>query len=331
MSDVRVTAIVIHTGAVEYLETTISSLYDSTMVDGLEVILVDNASGTPELQVYEDRYPRLRIVKTDGRYGYPKASNVGLFVARGEYILWCNDDIAVDPDAIEKMVQFLDGNSGYGQVGPMLVNPDRTYQACFSRVTLDLTALFIWQLGLSRVLAPWSLLLSWRGYERREGDVAEVNGGCCLIRTSFLRASGGFDERFFFYAEDFDVSRRVWKSGARVRYLPSATVVHFGGQSTTAVSARRLVFQLQFIRSYLAFLRKHDGYWAARAGALLISATSVIRWGLAAAMAKRVSVRESRQGWLLRGRFTRYVIKELLSPRFADASKLPELDNIPWA
>jgi GT2 family glycosyltransferase len=83
-----------------------------------------------------------------------------------------------------------------------------------------------------------------------------MQGACMMMRRTTLDEIGGLDERFFMYSEEVDWCWRIWKAGWAVYYLPQATVLHWGGQSTSRAPAKR---RIMVYRSKLLFLEKHHG------------------------------------------------------------------------
>jgi len=275
---ILVSAVVVHLGKTELLRECLDSLNRSRGIERVETIVVDNASGTPDLEQLVTGYPNTRIIQLQKRSGYPAASNAGIRASRGRYILWCNNDLVFEPNAIEYLVRFLETHPGYGAAGPQLLNPDGSYQPSFSMINMDLKTLLVDRLGLAALLPGWDLNRHWRGRESTPQDVAVGTGACCLIRRNALEEVGGMDERFYMYSEEFDLCLRLWQKGWRVRYVPEARVIHLGGQTTAKTSH---VFLLQSWRSRYAYLRKHSGAMSETVLATAVVAGGFARYGLA--------------------------------------------------
>ncbi|MCX7731725.1 MAG: glycosyltransferase family 2 protein [candidate division WOR-3 bacterium] len=227
-----------------------------------EVIVIDNASLDRTRQLLEQAvtsgaHPQLCIIHNPANYGYARANNQGIALARGEYILLLNPDTVLFPDAVDRMVEYLDRHPEVAGVAPRLLNPDGTTQLSirsfptFSSVLWELT-------GLPRLFPDCSRLNRWR---RRDFDYEKPQyaeqpmASCLLLRRSILVALGGFDERFPIYYNDVDLCYRIYQQGGRLAYLPEARVYHKLGASTSPL---RIKMIYENHRSLFRFLRKHN-------------------------------------------------------------------------
>jgi len=274
------------------------------------------------------QYPNARVVRTEERRGYGAATNLGVAESRGRYVLWCNNDLLFQPGAVDHLRSFLDTAPRYAEASPKLLNADGSFQPSFSLLNISLLPLAVQRLGLSRVLTHWDLDRHWQGHENVEQDVAVSCGACVLIRRAAFDAVGGIDERFFLYAEEFDLSHRFWKAGWRVRYLPESRIVHLGSQTTvkaeTDASTHR--FMIQAWRSHFAYLRKHYGAAAELAHGGLFAATALPRWAAArvGALAARATGDLRRTAELEdRARLHAYGARMALGAQRHDAARLP--------
>lgn len=253
----NVSAVIVHLGRLELLQGCMESLYRSTCIDDIECIVVDNASGTIGLDEFVLGYRGARLIRLAQRSGYPAATNAGIKASKGQYILWCNNDLLFESDAVAAMKEFLDCNPEYGVAGPRLLNPNGSYQPSFSHLNMGLKPLLVERFCLGSLLPRWDLIRHCIGKETQEQDVAVVTGACCMIRRSAIEQIGGMiDERFYMYAEEFDLCHTLSKKEWRIRYLPQARIIHLGGQTTNKTP---FVFLLQACRSHYAYLLKHYG------------------------------------------------------------------------
>lgn len=197
------------------------------------------------------------------------ASNVGFGGGHNHVIntldsavhLILNPDVELADDAVLNALRFLDAEPAVGLLSPHAVDADdsnlylcKRYPAVFD--------LFV------RGFVPqrWHPLFRNRlaRYEMRELDLpqvplatVEIVSGCCMfVRTPLLQAIGGFNDKYFLYFEDFDLSLRVSKL-AKLAYVPTVNIIHHGGDA--ARKGWRHI--LHFTRSGFRFFRDHGWRW----------------------------------------------------------------------
>jgi hypothetical protein len=324
-----VTVLIIHLGRTALLETCLATLHATSADVDLDVVVVDNQSDAPaEVAALAASHPRTRVLRLAERVGYGAATNAGLRASRGGYVLWCNNDLVFRDGAVRRLADFLDASPAYAVATPKLLNPDGTFQPCFSLRHLGVGPLVAERLGLLPLVPSLDLDRHWRGYESESRDVAVAAGACCLIRRAALDAvGGGLDPAFFMYAEEFDLCHRLWNAGWRVRYLPSAEVVHLGGQSShRAPSASKFPFVIQGWRSKFRYLRKHQG----RAAELTFAAAFVaggaaraLATGVLAGVRRLAGQQEASSRLWARSRLNAHLVAMAARPERRAADKLP--------
>ncbi|MCH7641195.1 glycosyltransferase family 2 protein [Patescibacteria group bacterium] len=192
-----------------------------------EIIVVDNGSkdgSTKEIEEYS-RQTTLRLIKNRTNLGFSKANNQGIKSAKGKYILLLNSDTKVKKEVLGKLVKFAEKTPDVGVVGARLLNEDGTLQgSCFHFPTIKnaIREYFLGKKGLFDKFAPGG---------EKPVEVEALVGAAFLITPKALEEVGPLDERYFFYMEDLDYCRRVWRAGLKVYYLPEAEVFHYHGAS----------------------------------------------------------------------------------------------------
>ena len=210
---------------------------DSLRANGVtEVIVVDNAELPESARNLADE--AATVVATGVNLGYGRGVNRGVALATGEYLIVSNPDILVHDGAVAVLVDHLATHPDVGVVAPRIERPDGSVypsQRVFPNV---------WLAGAHALLAPiWPDNPATHRYRaaRADGTVEWVSGAFFVMRRADFEAVGGFDERFFMFAEDMDLCWRVRERGLNVAAVNEAVVTHAEGLSRRHASRAMLV------------------------------------------------------------------------------------------
>lgn len=238
------------------------------------VVVIDNASrdGTPAMVRAE--FPEVTLVESGGNLGFGRAHNLIAQIGAEPFVLFLNPDAEFPENAHEKMVQFMKAHPDIGLMGCRMVDLDGTTQHLgFQWRSTPWTELTT---NLLAAVAPVSVMrrfLPWHD-PNRDGYVRKLYGGCLLARRDVLNEVGWFDDRFFMYGEDVDLSRRVEASGRRLYYLASTRVIHVcGGASAKAPGRFSTLMQCESISKLMA---KYYHGWGALIHRLAIMARALV-------------------------------------------------------
>jgi GT2 family glycosyltransferase/glycosyltransferase involved in cell wall biosynthesis len=231
--------------------TCLKSVHGNTPAGSYEVIVVDDASPDPA-EVALKEMNGVRFVRNEANLGFVGSCNRAAQLARGDVLVFLNNDTIVTPGWLESLIAVLRERPAAGLVGAKLIYPDGRLQEAGGLVWRDGSA---WNYGKGD------------DPDRPEYNyVREVDycsGACLAIERKLFEQIGAFDVRFApAYYEDTDLAFAVRAAGRKVYYQPSATVVHFeGGTAGTdlASGAKRYqdVNQGKFLRKWEASLARH--------------------------------------------------------------------------
>ena len=235
------------------------SIYEQTHVTDFEIIVSDNGSTDGSVQFIRESFPRVCVLENGANLRFSKGNNVAIQACGGELVLILNPDTIIHDGAIDKLVQFADRHPRAGAFGCRVLNTDGSYQGCarpFPTVWRDwMAAFYLWPLAYLSDVFMSDEYVKWKGDTEREID---WQSGCCvLVRGNLLRSLGGFDEQFYYYFEDVDLSHRVWKAGYPVLYTPEAVITHLVGHSST--KRFPIPFELDKYRNRYRYFYKYYG------------------------------------------------------------------------
>jgi N-acetylglucosaminyl-diphospho-decaprenol L-rhamnosyltransferase len=206
---------------------------DSIRRNGATAIVVDNGSQDTTEQIVRG-YEEAQFVPAGGNLGYGKSINLGFQRTTGEFVVLSNPDIVYAPGSIEVMVEYLRSHPEAGIVGAQQTFPDGSWQRSYG----DLPSIGS---GLKDAmgytsLQHWIRRLAWpRKLDRKPKEVPYVDGGVLVVRRTAFEEMGGFDELFYFYADESDLCARMHKAGWKVVFVPSAQVIHARGGDSMKV------------------------------------------------------------------------------------------------
>ena len=240
-----------------------------------EVVVVDNASPDGSARRLRQSFTsdgRVRVVESGGNVGFAAANNLGARVAAGRVLYFLNPDTVSHGDGVARLAAFLDAHPGAGAAGPHVLNTDGTDQPSTGRFD---TA---WSLARHFLSLP-------APHPRRDRPrPVDVVKGCALaVRRDAFDRVGGWDERYFMYAEENELCLALVRAGYRNWFVPGAVVTHHGG---VASAERYVEHQVLAMQSATAFLRRHGSPRLVAFHRLLGASTFAARAGLLGAAAR---------------------------------------------
>ena len=193
----------------------------------LEVVVVENGSTDGSLELLAEKYPTITVLAEAKNHGFAGGVNIGLRYALEKnypYAALFNNDAVAEPDWLEKLVATLEVNKKVGIVASKFMTIDKKH--------LDSTGdqYTSWGLPYPRGRSETNL-----GAYDKLTEIFGASGGSSLYRTDMLRQIGLFDEDFFAYYEDVDISWRAQLAGWKVAFAPKAVAYHKIGATSGKV------------------------------------------------------------------------------------------------
>ncbi|MBA3828448.1 MAG: glycosyltransferase [Taibaiella sp.] len=232
----KVSVIIVNYNVKYFLEVCVHSVRRALKGIEAEIIVVDNNSTDGSGSMLGEKYPEVILIENKDNKGFSKANNQGVAIARGEYILFLNPDTVMPENFFGGMLHYMDTHTGAGCIGPRLIDGKGQFAPDSKKAFPTLSVAIFKTTGINKLFSKSPYFNKYYAVDIKEHQLAAVDvlSGCCMmVRVSAMKAAGGpFDEDYFMYCEDVDLSYRIKKAGFKNIYYPEATLIHYKGEST---------------------------------------------------------------------------------------------------
>ncbi len=221
----KVSVVIPNLNGANWLKDSIESIYKQNMQD-FELIVIDNGSQDESLEIarsYKEK-SNYTLIENSENTGFSAAVNAGIKIAKGEYVLLFNNDAFAENNFIEQLLSCAESDNKIFAVQSLMIQH-------FNRDLCDDAGDYVTLFGWACKRGDG---MYWRRYQKQK-RIFSACGGASLYRKSILAEIGLFEELFFAYFEDVDISWRANSLGFKNMYCPSAKCYHICGATTGAV------------------------------------------------------------------------------------------------
>lgn len=260
----QLSVIIVNYNVKYFLEQCLHSVEKACANIAAEIIVTDNNSTDGSREYLEKDFPSVNFIWNSSNTGFAKANNQALEKAKGDFILFLNPDTILSEDSIEKCLQFFSANKNAGAIGIHMIDGAGNFLKESKRAFPSPTTSLYKLSGLTRLFPHSETFARYHlGHlpERENHEVDVLAGAFMMMPKKVLDEIGNFDERFFMYGEDVDLSYRIQKAGYKNYYFAESTIIHFKGESTKRGS---LNYVRLFYKAMNLFVKKH--YSGSKAG-----------------------------------------------------------------
>ncbi len=239
-----------------FLEQCIKSVQQAITNLDAEIIVIDNNSTDDSDLLMQTIFPDVLYVKNKQNLGFPKGNNIGVAHAKGKYVCILNPDTVVAEDTFTQLITYYQSQEKPGIVGCKLIDGRGRFLPESKRGIPTYWRSLMKVLGLYRLFPNQTKL---NGYyaahlnENENGAVEILVGAFMFMSKEHYLSLGGFDEDFFMYVEDTDLSYRSLKAGYKNYYYANASIIHYKGESTVKDSQ----YVKRFHQGTKLFYEKH--------------------------------------------------------------------------
>ncbi len=225
-----VSIIILTKDRVEHLKRCVQSILERTRYPDFEILLVENNSQMPETLAYYEtlrHLPQVRVLEWQRAFNYSAANNFGARQARGELLLFLNNDVeAIDSGWLEEMARWV-SRPDIGVVGAKLIYPKGAIQHAGIILGMEGHGSHIFGGVREAHAGPYGSVEWYRNY-------LAVTGACMMMNKEVFHKIGGFDESYLLVFSDIEICLRAIQLGYRVVYDPFARLIHYEGQTRSS-------------------------------------------------------------------------------------------------
>jgi GT2 family glycosyltransferase len=241
-----ISVIIVNYNGKEFTQACLQSLRAVSPAAEHEIIVVDNCSTDGSCEMIRTEFPEAIVLKQDFNEGFGRANNKGALKARGEYLLFINNDTLFKQDILSPLKDFMETDHSIGAAAPMLLNPDETFQLSYGYHPSIIN-----EFRTKRATASIKRMQT----DRSPKQVDWVSFAAVLVRKSVFEKLKGFDARYFMYFEDADYCYRMQKLGFKTFYCPEYSIIHAGGGSWSSTVANKI--KIEYRRSQITYYQSH--------------------------------------------------------------------------
>ena len=244
---IKLSVIIVNYKVPFFLEQCLLSVQVALKNISSEIIVVDNNSRDESCAMIKEKFGKVKLIENKENFGFSKANNIGVNAASGEFILILNPDTVIAEDTLDKVIRFAEKQKNLGAVGIKFIDGTGNFlPECKRNIpTVKIANQKI--RGNSK---------KYYAHHIDENDISKVEiltGAFMLMKRKVYLNVGGFDEDYFMFGEDIDLSYKLLNKGFYNYYFGESTLIHYKGESTV----KDLSYLKNFYGAMQIFYKKH--------------------------------------------------------------------------
>ncbi|MFI1745775.1 glycosyltransferase family 2 protein [Thalassobellus sediminis] len=243
----KLSVIILNYNVCHFLELCLKSVEKAISNIDAEIIVVDNNSKDFSCEMVKKLFPEVNLIENKENLGFSKGNNIGVLQAKGEYLCILNPDTVVAEDTFDALLKFSESKDNLGVIGCKLINGGGLFLPESKRNIPTVNVAFKKILGFSNKYYANHVS------KNENGAVDILVGAFMFLEKEVYDQVGGFDEDYFMYGEDIDLSFKVLKTGYKNYYFGESKIIHFKGESTL----KDRYYARRFFGAMKIFYKKH--------------------------------------------------------------------------
>ena len=250
MKNPSVEIMILHFNNINFIDNCLKSLLKLTYKN-FKITVIDNGSTDDSVNFIRKKYPIVNLIENKKNYGFAGGYNRAIPLSKSDFILFLNNDVIVDKNFLTEMIKVAVSDNRIAVLQPKVLSLRDKKMFDHAGAAGGFIDLFGYPICRGRV---FDTIEKDNGQYNDLIDVFWVCGVSMLIRRNVLKETGLFDEDFFLYAEEIDLSWRVNLLGYRLVYAPKSVIYHVGKGSSSKEPFKMLYL---FHRNHLLILLKN--------------------------------------------------------------------------
>lgn len=243
----KLSVIILNYNVRYFLEACIKSVQAAISNLDAEIIVIDNNSPDDSCAMMRETFPKIVCIENKENVGFAKANNQAVQHAQGEYICILNPDTIVAEDTFVQLLSFAKNTKNLGSIGCKLIDGRGKFLP-ESKRNIPTP-----KVSLKKILGSKNSGYYANLHEDAIGKVDILVGAFMFMKKSVYESVDGFDEDYFMYGEDIDLSYKIKKAGFQNYYYGKTTVIHYKGESTL----KDKTYAKRFYGAMQLFYKKH--------------------------------------------------------------------------
>ena len=243
----KLSVVILNYNVRHFLELCLKSVQAAIADLEAEILMVDNNSQDKSCNMVKAQFPDVVLIENKNNDGFSKGNNIGVRHAKGEYVCILNPDTVVAEDTFKVLLEFAEKQTELGIVGCRLIDGTGHFLPESKRNIPKP------EVALKKLLGNSGLYYANQVDEFGIDEVPVFVGAFMLLKKSVYNEVGGFDEDYFMYGEDVDISYKILKAGYKNYYNGKTTIIHYKGESTL----KDVKYAKRFYGAMQIFYKKH--------------------------------------------------------------------------
>ncbi len=227
---IKLSVVIVNYNVRYFLEQCLLSVQKALQNIPSEIIVVDNNSTDDSCTMLKTKFKDIILIENKLNVGFSKANNQGVQKAKGEFILILNPDTVLSEDTLLKTIDFASKTDNIGALGVQFIDGKGHFlKECKRGIPTP-------KIAFGKLFGfPKKAIDTYYASHIKENAIAKIEiltGAFMLLKKQIYREVNGFDEDYFMYGEDIDLSYKILKNGYQNYYFGKQTIIHYKGEST---------------------------------------------------------------------------------------------------